>query len=247
MTAEIIIYGLVAAGLVFWLKNVLGTRHGQERQRPNPLANPPPGSKNSAGNSSGLLPVLDIVSSIDEDKEPENIPLPAHMVIIDDPATKDALAQITRLDSDFAIKPFLENAQDAFAIIVESYASGDLDTLRDLLAANVFKNFETAIVARQNLGHTLETQIHAIRKTEIINATINGKIALITLRFTAQETFVLRNATGEILEGHPDRTHEMRDVWIFSRDLKSRDPRWLLLETRGDVENDNAYIPNTAV
>ena len=32
MTADLLVYALVAAGLVFWLRSILGTRHGDERQ-----------------------------------------------------------------------------------------------------------------------------------------------------------------------------------------------------------------------
>ena len=37
MPADLIVYALVAAGLVFWLRSVLGTRHGEEREHPNPF------------------------------------------------------------------------------------------------------------------------------------------------------------------------------------------------------------------
>ena len=32
--------GGVAAGLIFWLRSILGTRHGEERERPNPFLAP---------------------------------------------------------------------------------------------------------------------------------------------------------------------------------------------------------------
>ena len=33
VTGELLIYALVAGGLVFWLRSILGTRHGEERDR----------------------------------------------------------------------------------------------------------------------------------------------------------------------------------------------------------------------
>ena len=40
MPADLIVYALVAAGLVFWLRSILGTRHGDEQERPNPYVQP---------------------------------------------------------------------------------------------------------------------------------------------------------------------------------------------------------------
>jgi predicted lipid-binding transport protein (Tim44 family) len=63
--------------------------------------------------------------------------------------------------------------------------------------------------------------------------------------FVARETTVVRASDGDIISGHPDKISEMRDAWVFARDVKSRDPRWLLAETKGNIEDDNLMIPNT--
>ena len=40
MPADIVIYAVVAVGLILWLRSILGTRHGNERSRPNPFMAP---------------------------------------------------------------------------------------------------------------------------------------------------------------------------------------------------------------
>ena len=40
MPADLIVYAVVAAGLIFWLRSILGTRHGEEHERPNPFLTP---------------------------------------------------------------------------------------------------------------------------------------------------------------------------------------------------------------
>jgi len=70
-------------------------------------------------------------------------------------------------------------------------------------------------------------------------------MALITVRFWADERTVTKDENQNIISGHPDKTTVMRDVWTFSRDVKSRDPRWLVVETREDGIEDNETIPNT--
>ena len=70
-------------------------------------------------------------------------------------------------------------------------------------------------------------------------------MAYITVKFVAEESSVTRDKDGEIIAGHPDKVSEMQDIWTFGRNIKSKDPSWLLCETRGDFEDDNDLIPDT--
>ena len=64
----------------------------------------------------------------------------------------------------------MDGAQEAFAIIVEAFAAGDRETLKDLLGPAVYHAFEAAITAREGRGEKQETQIRAIRKAEAIGS-----------------------------------------------------------------------------
>ncbi|MCK6417717.1 MAG: Tim44/TimA family putative adaptor protein [Alphaproteobacteria bacterium] len=236
MPADLLIYGLVAAGLVFWLRNILGTRHGEERERPNPLKPAEP----KKDDTPYLAP---IEGSATREKESEN-PAPAYKVFAA-PRAQEGLSQIAQTDRGFDINHFITGAKDAFAIIVEAFAQKDRQTLRDLLTPALYPVFEQALIARDHSGQALHTEIHAIRRAEIVEARLQGRNAFITVKFVADETLVLRDAQGNILEGNPDRVSEMRDIWTFTRDIKARDPRWLLAETRGDFEGDNKTLPNS--
>ncbi|HRC27077.1 MAG TPA: hypothetical protein PKX87_06575, partial [Alphaproteobacteria bacterium] len=52
ISIDLILYAAIAVGLVFWLRSVLGTRHGDERQRPNPFAPPSDSSPSRAESAS---------------------------------------------------------------------------------------------------------------------------------------------------------------------------------------------------
>lgn len=155
------------------------------------------------------------------------------------------MLDIARLDKNFDVKFFLDAAQDAFAIVVESFAEGDRETLKDLLSGKVYAAFEPAVIARESRGETQQAEIHAIRKAQIIEAALQGRKALVTVRFTADQTSVTKDKDGKIIAGHPDKMTKMIDIWTFERDVKSSDPRWLVAETRGDFEGDNDLIPDT--
>jgi len=237
--ADLIVYALVAAGLVFWLRSVLGTRHGEERERPNPFAGAEQQEDNSdisvsAGGHSG--PEEQIMALAEN---------PRRNYGVDNKTAENGLIEIARNDRDFDIDFFLEGSQDAFAMIVESFAQGDREALKDLLSEDVYNAFEGAITDREKRGETQETEIHAIRKVIVTKAVLDKKMAYITAKYTADETSVTRDKNGEIITGNPDKTTEMNDIWTFGRDIKSKDPSWLVYETRGDFEDDNDLIPDT--
>lgn len=238
MPADLIVYALVAAGLVFWLRSVLGTRHGEERDRPNPFLAP---DQQDETTDTPAFP---------NDLNPEEqiaalAQTPRKNYSVDNKTAENGLIEIAKADRDFDIDFFLEGAQDAFAIIVESFAGGDRETLKNLLADDVYTAFETAITQREERGETQMTEIHAIRKVAVLKAVLDKKMVYITAKFTAEETSVTRDKDDEIIAGNPDKTTEMNDIWTFGRDIKSKDPSWLLYETRGDFEDDNDLIPDT--
>ena len=231
MPTDILIYMIIAAVMVFWLRNVIGTRHGEERQRPNPFEDKgEPIAKDSR----------------DTDLSPVDLqPLDSVAPSTEGSKTVDAgLVQIALVDRNFDVKQFKENAADAFAIIVEAYAEGDRDTLKDLCGKEVYDAFDAAITERESKGETVETEIHAVRDMTVVDAGIeNRKTAFVTVRFTADETYVIRGEDGQILAGHPDRVTEMTDKWTFSRDVKSSDPRWFLTKTEDDVIETDGKTP----
>ena len=240
VTAELMVYALVAAGLVFWLRSILGTRDNDDRE-----SNVVPLELNSEGKIVGI-------GGDSSDKDDNKVSLIEELaqnskgnMSISGRAAELGLVDITKQDKDFDVYIFLQAAQDAFVYIVESFADGDRETLENLLGADVYKAFDGAITAREEANETAVTEIHAIKKSEIVEASLDGKKALVTVRFWADETSVIKDENSNILHGHPEKTTLMRDVWTFARDLKSRDPRWMVVETRDDGDGDNEIIPNT--
>jgi predicted lipid-binding transport protein (Tim44 family) len=159
------------------------------------------------------------------------------------PAAEAGLLEISRNNKSFDLLQFMMGAQDAFAMIVEAFAAGDRRTLKDLLAPDVYDSFEKVIAGREERGETATMEIHAVRRAEIAAARISGKTAFITVRFTADETGVVRDRDDKILSGNPDRVSETNDLWTFGRDMRSRDPAWLVYETREAVP-DAVHVPD---
>ena len=55
----------------------------------------------------------------------------------------------------------------------------------------------------------------------------------ITIRFIGELTSVVRDKSGEIIEGNPKEVKRQKDIWTFARIMGSEDPNWQLVATGG--------------
>ncbi|MDY0008707.1 MAG: Tim44/TimA family putative adaptor protein [Bdellovibrionales bacterium] len=231
MYIDILIFALVAAFLIYRLNSVLGTRHGEERERKNPF-DPAQAEKPAADNRDGA--VIDGTAL----HENENVvPLAGADRHIDASLNQDGrietgLRDIAQADSYFEINTFMQGARGAFEMIVLAYSRGDLDTLQPLLSPKLFGDFSAGIKSRLAQGHTNEVTIHRITSARIVEAHLGGTMAYVTVDFDVEETSVTRDASGNIVDGSPDKIFSVEDIWTFTRDVRAADPNWTLIETR---------------
>ncbi|MCB1783531.1 MAG: Tim44 domain-containing protein [Alphaproteobacteria bacterium] len=235
MPADLIVFALIAAGLIFWLRSILGTRNEGDGERANPYLRGDPDAPEAPAERTMSAEAL--VAELAANSKGS--------MGIENKTAENALVEIAQVSRDFDIYRFLSAAQDAFVFIVESFADGDRETLEELLDPAVYTAFDGAITAREKDGQKLEAEIRAITKSEVTAARLEGRKAFITVRFEAEEVTATRDQDGNVIAGNPDKAKPMRDLWTFAKDLKSRDPRWLVVETRADIDGDNDTVPNS--
>jgi predicted lipid-binding transport protein (Tim44 family) len=117
-------------------------------------------------------------------------------------------------------------------MIVQAFAAGDRDALKPLLTEDLHRSFVTAIYEREKERETQETNIVTIRSSDIVEASLIGSIAKVTVEFVTDQVKVTRDVDGNVVDGHPDRIETLTDLWTFERDVSSRDPNWALVATR---------------
>jgi predicted lipid-binding transport protein (Tim44 family) len=117
-------------------------------------------------------------------------------------------------------------------MVVNAYAQGDRKTLRQLLANDVYGDFEQALDEREQAGQSLETTLVNIRESEIIEAELQNRTAFVTIKFVSEQINVLRDQDGNVVEGDPEQVLDVTDIWTFARNTRSRDPNWTLVATR---------------
>ena len=221
---DIILFAMVAAFLVLRLRSVLGKKTGHQEPRQDPVSRRGKDAEND-GNVVELPRNQDAADARAAEADPfesldPNDPLAA------------GITQIRIADNSFNPGEFAGGARGAFEMIVQAFAAGDADTLKNLLADDVFENFNDAIEARKKADETLETTIIGIKSADIIEAGMDGTNAAVTVKFVTEQVNVTRDSENRVVDGDPNQVTEITDIWTFSRDTKSRDPNWFLVETR---------------
>ena len=214
---DIILFAMLAAFLVYRLGSVLGKRTGNGQQRPDI-----PGA--GAGPDEGQE--ANVISLADRSLDPEN-------ELVEAASPLDAaITQIKLADRSFDEEGFVTGARMAFEMVVESFAGGDTATLRNLLSDDVYENFAAAIHDRVSKDQTHETTMVGFDVTEIIEAEVEGRNALVTVKYISDQVNVTRDAAGETIEGDPAAVTRITDIWTFARDVSSSSPNWVLIATR---------------
>ncbi len=223
---DIIFFALVAVFLALRLRSVLGKRTGNEN--PNSTPSDPFGpSKPSEAEGENVirLPGRGRRSEPVNPSAAEGEPAPPQTPLEAD------LARIAKVDPRFSKDGFTEGAKAAFEMIIGAFAAGDVKALRPLLADEVFEPFAAAIKAREASGEKQETELVGFKKVEIEAARLDDRQAFVTVRFATEQVNVLRDKEGKPIDGDPQRINQAVDLWTFSRDTRSRDPNWVLVET----------------
>ena len=210
----IIILALVALFIGLRLYSVLGERTGHEQQpilkpadpdarvEARPAPSPPTPQASTDGSDLAYLPMAG-------------------------PGVRALIAA----DPTFDVARFLEGAQGAYRMILEAFWGGDLDSVRPHVDDNVYQAFSSSLEQRKKEGLVLDNRLVNIEEALISAASIEQTVAFVTVRFEADIAAVTRNKKGEVVAGSMSDAVQTRDLWTFRRDIASRDPNWLLVET----------------
>ncbi len=197
---EIILYAAIATIVCVMLYSVLGKSVGRGPENP--------------------IDPLDYMTS-----EPQK---PAVVEPVEDEAHGPEMAKIRAANPGFTTSEFLDAAQGAYTMILEAFAEGDREQLKELLSPKVYAVYDQAITEREAEALTQVTDLARLIEASITNISVNGRIARISVLFQSELASALLNSEGETVKGDPDLLARVDEVWTFERDLKSQGPEWLL-------------------
>ena len=86
---------------------------------------------------------------------------------------EEILDYLTLNDKNFTQESFLEGSKNAYKMIVQNYASGDLNSIKDFIGKEVYDGFSEAISSRDELKQKLFNEVVEFNLVDIIDATLD--------------------------------------------------------------------------
>ena len=213
---DILIFAAIALFLIFRLRSILGNRDGFEQKRP----------EQSAFDAT--------VQTENDNSAPKKIvPLRANNAV----ANGEGLEAVRRADPSFKDDDFMQGAAGAFSLILQAFADGDLATLRRLLAFELYEEFASSVHTRNKEGDQLAITVQSIDDVQLVDASVKDFIASVTVKFVSQQSRVVTDKDGQVIDDETEEQATITDIWVFERDTQLNDPNWKLVETQ--TEDDS--------
>ena len=111
------------------------------------------------------------------------------------------------------------------------YSNDNLKVLEKLVNKNIYKEFENQIKLRTEKNEDLEITVISVKNPEIKSVNLDKKHAAhFKLLFDSEQVQITKNSKGEIIDGDSNQILQIKEIWTFSKNLKSKDPNWILEE-----------------
>ena len=117
-------------------------------------------------------------------------------------------------------------------MIIKAFSDHDKEILENLLAKDVYADFETEIDRRIASNQRYEVTVVGVKSCDIQHADIEKGNANITVKITSEQISLVKGLSdGALLSGNPSKINVVTDVWTFSKSIKSKSKMWQLVST----------------
>tara|TARA_B100001093_G_scaffold407159_1_gene395746 strand:+ start:1386 stop:2015 length:630 start_codon:yes stop_codon:yes gene_type:complete len=199
---DILIFGVIAIFLIFRLKNILGTKTGFE--------------ENSLNKSNQTKQYSNVVSLKSNNENSIN----------------SEINKIIEVDPSFNEVDFLNGSKTFFEMVLTSFVSGNLDSVKNFIKPSVLKSFKVAIDDRNKENETLVIDLKSFKRQEILRSEINKSAIKISVIFETLQIKALVDQNEKTIDGDMNKEIVVKDEWIFERKIKQENPNWTLIETK---------------
>ncbi len=148
------------------------------------------------------------------------------------PSTNPKVDLNTNTFDESAKREFLKGAEIAYETIVTNFSKGKLKDIKSLLDITVYDQFNTALGERESKNYSSETTFIGINSAEIKHHQQNKNMLEVTVEFVSEIISCIRDKENKIVSGDPEKVKKVNDVWKFSKDSRSKNPNWLLIDTQ---------------
>ena len=131
-----------------------------------------------------------------------------------------------------AQKEFLKGAKIAYETIITDFSDNDNKLIKSkpLLSKKIHDQFNEALKERNKKGHYAEITFIGVNSADIKEHKKINSILKVTVDFVAEVITCIKDKDKKIVSGHPEKNKKIYDTWVFSRDTRSNNPNWQLVD-----------------
>ena len=157
---------------------------------------------------------------------------PQFQEIIKNPQSTVKAENKNQVFDESAQKEFIKGAQIAYETIITDFSDNDnkLIKSKSLLSKKIFDLFNEALKDRSKRGHYSEITFIGVNSAVIKNHNKADNILTVTVDFVSEIITCIRDKEKKIISGDPEKIKKIYDTWVFSRDMRSNNPNWQLVD-----------------
>jgi len=131
-----------------------------------------------------------------------------------------------------AQEEFLKGAKIAYETIITDFSDNDnkLTSSKPLLSKKIFNQFNEALKERSKKGHCAEITFIGVNSAKVKEHKKVNDILNVTVDFVAEIITCIKDKEKNIISGDAEKIKKIYDTWVFSRDTKSVNPNWQLVD-----------------
>ena len=152
--------------------------------------------------------------------------------VLNDIQTKKKVLDENEFD-DVAQNEFIKGAKIAYETIITDFSDNDnkLIASKPLLSKKIHDQFEEALKERSKRGHYAEITFIGVNSAKIKEHKEIDNILNVTVDFVSEVITCIKDKNKKIVSGDPEKIKKIYDTWVFSRDKRSNNPNWQLVDT----------------
>ena len=132
-----------------------------------------------------------------------------------------------------AKKDFLKGARIAYETIITDFSDSDNNLIasKPLLSKKIHDQFKEALLDREDKGHFAEITFIGIKSAAVKTHKKIEDSLEVTVDFVSEIITCIKDKDKKIVSGDSEKIKIVYDTWVFSKDIKSSNPNWLLIDT----------------
>ena len=132
---------------------------------------------------------------------------------------------------DQAQEEFLKGAKIAYETIITDFSDNDnqITKSKPLINNEIYNKFNEALKERSSKGHRADITFIGVNSAVIKEHKKIGKILNVTVNFIAEVITCIKDKDNKIVSGDPEKIKKIYDTWVFSKDVTSANPNWMLV------------------